>query len=144
MVSRKPGEWKSPLTASDIAKAGVSAAWPAIVGDDVWWVESRPEEGGRRVVVSKKLGDLIPAPFSASHSVHEYGGRSYLGISNNGSYTLYFSNKSDQRVYKVGFAPRASAKRSASAPYLSINSSGSITLPFDLDIFFPCLSLTNP
>lgn len=100
-VSLLPGEWKSPLTASDIAKAGVSAAWPAIVGDDVWWVETRPEDGGRRVVVSKKLGDLIPAPFSASHSVHEYGGRSYLGIANNGSYALYFSNKSDQRVYKV-------------------------------------------
>ena len=101
MVTLKPGEWKSPLTASDIAKAGVSTAWPSIVGDDVWWVETRPEEGGRRVVVSEQLGDLIPAPFSASHSVHEYGGRSYVGISNDGSYTLYFSNKSDQRVYKV-------------------------------------------
>ncbi|MEY3107804.1 MAG: hypothetical protein RL730_155 [Actinomycetota bacterium] len=100
-MSKIPGEWISPLTASDIARSGVSASWPSIVGDDIWWVETRPEESGRRVVVSKKLGDLIPAPYSASHSVHEYGGRSYLGISTGESFHLYFSNKSDQRIYKI-------------------------------------------
>ena len=100
-MSKIPGEWISPLTASDIARSGVSASWPSIVGDDVWWVETRPEESGRRVVVSKKLGDLIPAPYSASHSVHEYGGRSYLGISTGESFNLYFSNKSDQRIYNI-------------------------------------------
>ena len=96
----KPGEWKSPLKASDIAEGGVSAAWPAFVGDDIWWLETRPAEGGRRVIVSKKFGDLIDAPFSASHQVHEYGGRSYLGISNSDGYLIYFVNKSDQRIYK--------------------------------------------
>ena len=96
----KPGEWKSPLKASDIAEGGVSAAWPAFVGDDIWWLETRPAEGGRRVIVSKKFGDLIDAPFSASHQVHEYGGRSYLGISISDGYLIYFVNKSDQRIYK--------------------------------------------
>ena len=100
-MSRTPGEWISPLTASDVAKGGVSASWPSIVGDDVWWVETRPAEKGRRVVVSEKYGDLLPAPFSASHSVHEYGGRSYLGIPNESGYTLFFSNKSDQRLYRM-------------------------------------------
>ena len=95
-----PGEWISPLTAPDISKAGVSAAWPQIVGEDIWWLESRPEEGGRKVVVSKSRGDLLPSPFSASHSVHEYGGRSYLGIPNGDSFILYFSNKKDQRIYR--------------------------------------------
>jgi dipeptidyl aminopeptidase/acylaminoacyl peptidase len=99
-MSSTPGEWISPLTAPNISRAGVSAAWPQIVGDDIWWLESRPEEGGRKVVVSKSRGDLLPAPFSASHSVHEYGGRSYLGISDGDSYILYFSNKKDQRLYK--------------------------------------------
>jgi len=100
-VTREPGEWVSPLKAADIAKAGVSASWPSIVGDDIWWVETRPEEKGRRVVVSQKRGDLIQAPFSAAHSVHEYGGRSYLGISKKDSFILFFSNKSDQRIYKL-------------------------------------------
>ncbi len=103
-MSSKPGEWISPLTAADISKAGVSTSWPSIVGGDVWWLETRPEEKGRKVVVSKVLGDLIPAPFSASHSVHEYGGRSYLGISSGSNYKLYFSNKSDQRIYLIDSA----------------------------------------
>jgi dipeptidyl aminopeptidase/acylaminoacyl peptidase len=97
----KPGEWKSPLSAAEVAKAGISAAWPSIVGEDVWWVETRPLEDGRRVIVSKRYGDLIPAPFSASHSVHEYGGRSYLGVRTESGFSLYFCNKSDQRIYKV-------------------------------------------
>ena len=95
-----PGEWISPLTATDISKAGVSASWPQIVGEDIWWLESRPEEGGRKVVVSNSRGDLLPSPFSASHAVHEYGGRSYLGIPDGDSFILYFSNKKDQRIYR--------------------------------------------
>ncbi len=100
-MSNAPGEWISPLTAADISKAGVSASWPSIVGDDIWWLESRPEEKGRKVVVSKKHGDLIPAPFSANHSVHEYGGRSYLGVLEDKNLSLFFSNKSDQRIYRT-------------------------------------------
>lgn len=96
----QPGEWPSPLHAKDVAKAGVSAAWPSIVGEDIWWVETRPEEAGRRVIVSQKYGDLIDSPFSSSTQVHEYGGRSYLGIAHENEYTLYFVNKSDQRIYR--------------------------------------------
>ncbi|MFM8384291.1 MAG: prolyl oligopeptidase family serine peptidase, partial [Actinomycetota bacterium] len=108
-MTERPGEWISPLTAADISKAGVSASWPSIVGDDVWWLETRPEEKGRKVVVSKKLGDLLPEPFSANHSVHEYGGRSYLGMTNGNTHTHFFSNKSDQRIYRmdVGKTPVA-------------------------------------
>jgi dipeptidyl aminopeptidase/acylaminoacyl peptidase len=97
----QPGEWESPLHAADVAKAGVTASWPSIVGDDIWWLETRPEEGGRRVIVSEKHGDLITAPWSASTSVHEYGGRSYLGIPTSSGYTIYFANKSDQRLYRA-------------------------------------------
>jgi dipeptidyl aminopeptidase/acylaminoacyl peptidase len=97
----QPGEWESPLHASDIAKAGVVPSWPSIVGDDIWWIETRPEEGGRRVIVSEKCGDIISAPWSASTMVHEYGGRSYLGIPTATGYTVYFLNKSDQRIYRA-------------------------------------------
>ena len=96
----KPGEWKSDLHASDVAKAGVTAGWPSIVGDDVWWAETRPEEDGRTVIVSEKLGDLTTDPFSARHMVHEYSGRSYLGLATQNGYVLYFINKSDQRLYR--------------------------------------------
>src|SRR5690606_38661469 len=43
-----------------------------------------------------------------------------------------------------GLAPRAMVHRVASAPYRSIQSIGSTTLPKDLDIFLPCLSRTIP
>ena len=95
----QPGEWTSPLSAAIVAEAGISVSWPQFVGDDIWWVESRPAESGRRVIVSQNHGDLIKAPFSASHAVHEMGGRSYLGISEGNSYRIYFSNKNDQRIY---------------------------------------------
>ena len=41
-------------------------------------------------------------------------------------------------------ADRASENRSASAPYRSIISIGSITFPSDFDIFRPCPSRTRP
>ncbi len=43
-----------------------------------------------------------------------------------------------------GLAPRARVKRTASEPYLSIQSSGLTTLPKDFDIFLPRSSRTMP
>ncbi len=43
-----------------------------------------------------------------------------------------------------GLAPLARVKRTASEPYLSIQSSGSTTLPKDFDIFLPRSSRTRP
>ena len=43
-----------------------------------------------------------------------------------------------------GLLPVARVKRSASAPYCSMISSGSMPLPRDLDIFRPCASRTMP
>src|SRR5690606_14137631 len=43
-----------------------------------------------------------------------------------------------------GLAPRASVKRRASEPYLSIQSSGLTALPKDFDIFLPNWSRTMP
>ena len=40
-------------------------------------------------------------------------------------------------------AIEVSVKRTASAPYWSISSSGSMTLPSDFDIFLPCSSRTS-
>ena len=43
-----------------------------------------------------------------------------------------------------GLAPCSSDRRTASAPYESIHSSGSTALPRDFDIFLPALSRTSP
>ena len=51
---------------------------------------------------------------------------------------------SDMRMSLPGATPITSEKRSASAPYLSMTSMGSMPLPSDLDIFLPSASRTRP
>src|SRR5450759_2105637 len=45
------GSWPSPITAVDVAKGQVLISYPIVIGDDVWWQEGRPDEGGRVTVV---------------------------------------------------------------------------------------------
>ena len=97
--TRQPGAWPSPLSASLLAQAGSSVMWSQPIGDDLWWDEVRPSEGGRTLVVSRQQGDILKAPWSAKSQVHEYGGISWLGLMRNGQAMLAFVNKADQRIY---------------------------------------------
>jgi dipeptidyl aminopeptidase/acylaminoacyl peptidase len=108
------GNWSSPITAAAIAAGGVSLAQPEIVGDDVFWLEGKPLEAGRVVVV--KLGadnsrqELTPKPYYVRTRVHEYGGGAYAVHNSWGSRsaprgsrsgsTVFFSNFADQRLYR--------------------------------------------
>jgi len=69
-------------------------------GRDVYWLESRPGEGGRNVVVlltpDGRTEDVTPRPFNARTRVHEYGGGGF--VVDRG--TVYFSNFADQRIYR--------------------------------------------
>jgi dipeptidyl aminopeptidase/acylaminoacyl peptidase len=73
------------------------------------WIEVRPAEEGRYVVVgsdgSSDPQDLIPKGFSARTKVHEYGGGSYWTHGD----ALFFTNFEDQRIYRIdaGGAPVA-------------------------------------
>ena len=94
------GSWKSPITSDLIVSAVVGLGQVALDGDEVYWVEQRPTEGGRNVVVQRspdgRIRDRTPAPFNARTRVHEYGGGAC--VVHRGS--LYFSNFADQRVYR--------------------------------------------
>ncbi len=94
------GSWKSPITSDLIVSAVVGLGQIALDGDEVYWVEQRPTEGGRNVVVQRSPDGLIrdrtPAPFNARTRVHEYGGGAC--VVHRGS--LYFSNFADQRMYR--------------------------------------------
>ncbi len=102
------GSWKSPITADLIVSGAVGLSQPTIDEANIYWVEMRPSEGGRQVIVKRdKLGhvsDINPQPFNARTRVHEYGGGEYLA--SNGA--VYFSNFADQRLYKqvAGEAPQ--------------------------------------
>lgn len=106
-IERPYGSWSSPITTEMITAEGVRLGIVTIEGEDIYWSESRPMENGRHTVVKRSptgdLNDLVPPPFNVRTRVHEYGGASYIVV--NG--VLYFTNFSDQRVYRVsdGAAP---------------------------------------
>ena len=94
------GSWKSPITADLIVSGSIGLGQVALDDEDIYWVEMRPAEGGRMVLVKRtpdgEITDLTPEPFSVRTRVHEYGGGAYLvheGV-------VYFSNYTDQRMYR--------------------------------------------
>jgi dipeptidyl aminopeptidase/acylaminoacyl peptidase len=95
------GAWRSPITAKSIAYGGVGLSEPRVDGETIYWIESRPAEGGRSVVVTRDpdgtARDAIPAEYNARTRIHEYGGAAYA-VSDG---LLLFSNFSDNHVYRM-------------------------------------------
>ena len=94
------GSWKSPITSDLIVAGTVGLGQVRLDGEVVYWIEQRPTEGGRNVIVRRApdgtIADLTPAPFNARTRVHEYGGGAYAVRDG----ALYFSNFTDQRLYR--------------------------------------------
>lgn len=94
------GSWKSPITSQLIVSESIGLGQVALDGEDIYWVETRPSEGGRHVIVKRapdgQISDVTPAPFNARTRVHEYGGGAYVV----GDGVVYFSNYEDQRLYR--------------------------------------------
>ncbi len=95
------GSWESPITSDLVASKTIWLGYMALDGEDIYWIEVRPNEGGRYVIVRRTLegniSDMTPPPLNARTRVHEYGGGMY-NVSNG---TIYFSNFEDQRIYQL-------------------------------------------
>jgi dipeptidyl aminopeptidase/acylaminoacyl peptidase len=95
------GAWTSPITSDLIVSAMIALGSPMLDGADVCWLEGRPSEGGRYVIVKRtpdgQMHDVNPPPFNARTRVHEYGGGAVLVHAG----TVIFSNFADQRLYRV-------------------------------------------
>ena len=52
------GSWKSPITPDLIVQDSVGLGPVQLDGDDVYWVEMRPHEGARNVIVRQHAGRL--------------------------------------------------------------------------------------
>ena len=93
------GSWKSPISSDLIVKESVGLGQLALDGQDIYWVEARPSEGGRNALVKHtpdgQFLDLTPPPFSVRTRVHEYGGGAFIVAEG----VVYFSNFQDQRLY---------------------------------------------
>src|SRR5262245_37001737 len=94
------GAWRSPITADLIVAETIGLSQLQLRGDETFWVESRPSEGGRNVIVrhrdSAGAQDVNPAPFNARSRVHEYGGGAYVL----GPDAVYFTRFDDQMLYR--------------------------------------------
>ncbi|UTA49137.1 prolyl oligopeptidase family serine peptidase [Simiduia sp. 21SJ11W-1] len=102
MTNKQPlpfGSWPSPIHANLLTQSAVSLAMPMLVGNTAYWLESRPEEKGRGVIVRQGIGgqptDITPAGFNVRSKVNEYGGGDFTV---SGQW-VFFVNADDQQVY---------------------------------------------
>ncbi|WP_091740957.1 S9 family peptidase [Phenylobacterium immobile] len=110
------GAWASPISAESLAKSAIGVSDLRAADGRLYWLENRPDEGGRLVVMTGDAGSdtggdagdaraLTPEGFNVRTRVHEYGGASYLVVGD----TLYFSNFADQRLHAQALSDRDAA-----------------------------------
>ena len=102
------GSWTSPITPTMLTHAGIGLSEVVTDGADLYWVESRPIEAGRSVIVRRRadgtIEDVSPPGFNTRTRAHEYGGGAYAV----GGGVIISSSFQDQRVYRLdGGEPRA-------------------------------------
>ena len=96
IITKTCGTWESPITSEMLVGGAVRLGEIVVDGDDVWWAETRPDEGGRTVLVRNGT-DQTDQNINVRTLVHEYGGSAWRvrnGI-------LVYSQYSDQRLYRL-------------------------------------------
>lgn len=94
------GAWQSPITSDLIVGETIGLGQIRLDAEDTYWLELRPGEGGRSVVVQRlqdgTLQDRSPAGVDVRTRVHEYGGGAYTTDAG----TLYFVDFTDGQIYR--------------------------------------------
>jgi len=102
------GSWKSPITSDLIVSKTIGLGSIIIDGNNIYWLEKRPQEKGRSLIVGyfgdkpkvavspRNIKNITPAPLSVRSKIHEYGGGAYTVVAD----TIYFSNYADGRIYQ--------------------------------------------
>jgi dipeptidyl aminopeptidase/acylaminoacyl peptidase len=100
-VVKPYGLWPSPIDAQQVARQTTDYDAVHAGNEAVYWLEMRPFEDGRAVVVrwtdGGGAGDAVPARFDVGSRVHEYGGGAYLPVGT----TLFACSQGDQRLYRI-------------------------------------------
>ncbi|MFF4787561.1 LpqB family beta-propeller domain-containing protein [Streptomyces griseorubiginosus] len=100
------GSWPSPVDAALAAAHDGHPEWLGFVGDEVWWTEPRPAEGGRRTLVRRRADgteeSVLPAPWNVRSRVIEYGGHPWAGAVVADELLVVFVHFADQRLYRYG------------------------------------------
>ena len=98
------GTWTSPISAADVAAHDGRPGWVGFVGEEVWWTQPTPDQGGRIRLLRRgadgAAAEVLPAPFSARNRVFEYGGRPWVARPGADGPVCVFTEWSDQRIYR--------------------------------------------
>ncbi len=103
------GCWPSPITAELVAGAATSLSEPRLDGDTAYWLERRPQEQGRTVLMRCRVdgtAEEVTGPsINLRSRANEYGGGSYA-VDND---VIYYCDNADQRIYRqrANEAPQA-------------------------------------
>ncbi|GAB3095792.1 S9 family peptidase [Aestuariicella hydrocarbonica] len=98
------GSWPSPITSDLLTRQNVRLSEPQISDSGSFWLESRPQEQGRNVLMFQayevsgnktEAEEVLPQEVSVRSQAHEYGGASYLATGQG----VFYVNAADQRVY---------------------------------------------
>src|SRR4029453_19068624 len=95
------GLWPSPIDAEQVARQATAYDAVHTSGEAVYWLETRPSQDGRAVVVrwtdDAGAADAVPAGFDVGSRVHEYGGGAYFPAGT----VLFACSQGDQRLYRI-------------------------------------------
>ncbi len=104
-IDKSYGAWPSPIAAEMVARGALRLSQTTYDSDGktLYWLEGRPTEGGRSVLVkccrdsqdTLVFTDLNPSPVSIRTLVHEYGGGSFFTDIGE----VICVNFEDQRIY---------------------------------------------
>lgn len=95
------GSWPGEITAEHVAGKSLRLGCLKAESAHLYWLEQRPEEGGRGVIMSWSAADglveRLKAPHSANSRVHEYGGGDFCVSEGE----IWFVNAVDQQIYHL-------------------------------------------
>ena len=93
-------DWTPAISAEEVFSDGIGLNELQLDGKKTYWLELRPAEKGRSVVVRRdktgKMREITPPEFNVRTRVHEYGGGAYTVFNS----VIYFVNFWDQRIYR--------------------------------------------
>jgi dipeptidyl aminopeptidase/acylaminoacyl peptidase len=99
-ISLPCGAWPSPLTPERTAAGAVSLAWAGLAQGVLHWVEGRPAERGRSVLVRAGSAgdgeglDVVGPEANVRSRVHEYGGQPWAAVGDR----LVYAQFDDQQL----------------------------------------------
>ena len=99
------GTWESPIKPEDFAASGkviIDQVYVNQQNGKIYWVENRPDEGGRGTIMEQGDGgprEVLPKEFNASTQVQEYGGGSMQTRDSDGH--IIFSDFKSKVIYDL-------------------------------------------